>query len=157
MAVWWTKTSSPFSRLRNPKPLASLNHLTVPCSIVCNSFDTDLPRTQCGSLRVGGNRNRQELQIEFYDWIECSTDWQTRFRLLLLIRAGRPHFADLGLALLWHPIGIRASILLTPRCNFPYGSGVPDAGGSPGCQMTSHSSGLGHEVFWQRDQRRPNS
>jgi hypothetical protein len=35
---------------------------------------TDLPRTQCGSLRVGGNRNRQELQIEFYDWIECSTD-----------------------------------------------------------------------------------
>src|ERR1035438_9627621 len=35
---------------------------------------TDLPRTQCGSLRVGGNRNRQELQIEFYDCIECSTD-----------------------------------------------------------------------------------
>jgi hypothetical protein len=31
-------------------------------------------------LRVGGNRNRQELQIEFYDYIECSTDlansWQ---------------------------------------------------------------------------------
>ncbi len=25
-------------------------------------------------LRVGGNRNRQELQIEFYDYIECSTD-----------------------------------------------------------------------------------
>src|SRR5580658_855893 len=74
MAVWWTKTSSPFSRLKNPNPLASLNHLTVPVSIVCCSFDTDLPRTQCGSLRVGGNRNRQELQIEFYDWIECSTD-----------------------------------------------------------------------------------
>src|SRR5690606_10813291 len=34
--VWiarkWTKTSSPFSRLMNPKPLASLNHLTVPVS-----------------------------------------------------------------------------------------------------------------------------
>src|ERR1700733_7090201 len=74
MAVWWTKTSSPFSRLRNPKPLASLNHLTVPCSIWCCSFKYDLPRTQCGSLRVGGNRNRQELQIEFYDYIECNTD-----------------------------------------------------------------------------------
>jgi hypothetical protein len=35
MAVWWTKTSSPFSRLKNPNPLASLNHLTVPVSIVC--------------------------------------------------------------------------------------------------------------------------
>src|SRR5580698_4156707 len=74
MAVWWTKTSSPFSRLRNPKPLASLNHLTVPCSIWCCSFKYDLPRTQCGSLRVGGNRNRQKLQIEFYDYTECSTD-----------------------------------------------------------------------------------
>jgi hypothetical protein len=25
-------------------------------------------------LRVGGYQDRQELQIEFYDWIECSTE-----------------------------------------------------------------------------------
>src|SRR5690606_29043856 len=35
-SVWiarkWTNTSSPFSRLMKPKPLASLNHLTVPVS-----------------------------------------------------------------------------------------------------------------------------
>jgi hypothetical protein len=29
-------------------------------------------------LRDGGNRNRQELQIEFYDWIECSTELASR-------------------------------------------------------------------------------
>jgi hypothetical protein len=29
---------------------------------------------QCGSLRAGGYQDRQELQIEFYDWIECSTE-----------------------------------------------------------------------------------
>src|SRR2546426_2355881 len=34
MAEKCTKTSSPDWRLMKPKPLASLNHFTVPCSIV---------------------------------------------------------------------------------------------------------------------------
>jgi hypothetical protein len=32
MAVWWTNTSGPFSRVMKPKPFASLNHFTVPFS-----------------------------------------------------------------------------------------------------------------------------
>src|SRR4029079_18619135 len=34
ISEWWTKTSGPPSRERKPKPLDSLNHLTVP-SIIC--------------------------------------------------------------------------------------------------------------------------
>jgi beta-glucosidase/6-phospho-beta-glucosidase/beta-galactosidase len=34
MAEKCTKTSSPDSRLIEPKPFATLNHFTVPCSIV---------------------------------------------------------------------------------------------------------------------------
>src|SRR6185295_13915328 len=30
ISLWWTKTSGPPSRERKPKPLDSLNHLTVP-------------------------------------------------------------------------------------------------------------------------------
>src|SRR4030065_2315445 len=33
MDVWWTKTSVPSSAVMNPKPLLSLNHFTVPCTI----------------------------------------------------------------------------------------------------------------------------
>src|SRR2546430_15582614 len=34
MAEKCTKTSSPLAREMNPKPLASLNHFTVPCSMM---------------------------------------------------------------------------------------------------------------------------
>ena len=38
-------------------------------------LETELPSERnVEVLRVGGNRNRQELQIEFYDWIEYSTE-----------------------------------------------------------------------------------
>src|ERR1035441_9314232 len=76
---------------------------------------TDLPRTQCGSLRVGGNRNRQELQIEFYDWIECSTDWQARLEKNLAgwgeRLAGSVPFWGCGSPKL-HPGGKRACFLV---------------------------------------------
>src|SRR5690606_38045078 len=45
MARKWTNTSSPFSRLMKPKPLASLNHLTVPVS---RSAITATPGTLLG-------------------------------------------------------------------------------------------------------------
>src|SRR6478609_2681291 len=55
-----------------PKPFASLNHLTVPCSISDAPLML-LPRTQCGSAACGAvTRNRQELLIEFWDCKECS-------------------------------------------------------------------------------------
>src|SRR5271169_5413077 len=38
MAEKCTNTSSPFSREMKPKPLASLNHFTVPCSICFSNF-----------------------------------------------------------------------------------------------------------------------
>ena len=38
MAEKCTKTSSPFCRLIKPYPLASLNHFTVPCSIVFKMY-----------------------------------------------------------------------------------------------------------------------
>src|SRR5262249_26082351 len=34
IAVWCTNTSGPFSCVMKPKPLASLNHLTVPCCTI---------------------------------------------------------------------------------------------------------------------------
>src|ERR1044072_2321790 len=38
MAEKCTNTSSPFSRAKNPKPLAALNHFTVPVSFILFSF-----------------------------------------------------------------------------------------------------------------------
>src|SRR5690606_636454 len=62
MARKWTNTSSPFSRLMKPKPLASLNHLTVP---VCR-LDIDLlPGALAGlvyTLRVVLVARRKRVQ-----------------------------------------------------------------------------------------------
>src|SRR5262249_45040849 len=38
IAVWWTNTSGPSARVMKPKPFASLNHFTVPVSILRPSF-----------------------------------------------------------------------------------------------------------------------
>jgi hypothetical protein len=49
------------------KTLGIIKPLDCACFHCVLLLGTNLPRTQCGSLRVGGYRNRQELQIEFYD------------------------------------------------------------------------------------------
>ena len=47
-------------------------------------------------MRVGGYQNRQELQIEFYDWIECSTETDLSNKYSFLFHFLRvPGFAGL--------------------------------------------------------------
>src|SRR6266700_789676 len=61
MAEKCTNTSSPDWRLIKPKPLASLNHFTVPCSIVLPVsivFEFLLRRIAAGDKGIAGWRNR---------------------------------------------------------------------------------------------------
>src|SRR5216110_3175043 len=58
MAEKWTNTSSPFSLVMKPKPLASLNHLTLPDVLIfespfCAAFGDS---KRCSSSRLGKSR-----------------------------------------------------------------------------------------------------
>src|SRR5260370_28983118 len=58
MAEKWTNTSSPFSLVMKPKPLASLNHLTLPCVLIfespfCAAFGDS---KRCSSSQLGKSR-----------------------------------------------------------------------------------------------------
>src|SRR4051812_44888806 len=56
IALWWTKRSlEPSSGVMKPKPLSSLNHLTVPVAMLCSS-------TASCALRTREKRQRRQLR-----------------------------------------------------------------------------------------------
>src|SRR3546814_15907772 len=72
----WTKTSSPFSRLMNLKPLASLNHFTVPVSRsdICIAPCNGLFWTSCRQLVARSKRGSDGVADRWRDGGQCSTD-----------------------------------------------------------------------------------
>src|SRR3954468_10158221 len=67
MAEKWTKTSSPVWRVMKPKPLASLNHFTVPCSMLLNTFKfLEFTLAIIGGLLEAETLNRETLTTDFY-------------------------------------------------------------------------------------------
>src|SRR5512134_3770102 len=72
MSPKWTNTSPPFSRVMNPKPLASLNHFTVPVSI------DELPPSGELKRRIRTKKIPQSLSVfavslqEHPELLECS-------------------------------------------------------------------------------------
>src|SRR3546814_17286274 len=72
----WTKTYSPFSRLMNPKPLASLNHFTVPVSRsdICIAPCNGLLSTSCRTLAARRQRGAVGDADRWRDSGQCSPD-----------------------------------------------------------------------------------
>src|SRR5712664_3848004 len=68
ISEWWTKTSGPPSRERKPKPLASLNHLTVPSIMNVQVTDDDADSRELVRLTLA----MHEIQVvEAAGGIEC--------------------------------------------------------------------------------------